>query len=359
MSMGYSVSRDKNTLEGQNASFVVLDEIHTHPDNGVQQVLKKSQIGRLEPMMLEITTAGTDTGTFALEEHLTAISIATGEDTLDSYFAMPYGLEEGDDWTDESLWVKANPSLGTHHWESVRAIDDLRDAAAKARINPREVNDFKAKHLNIWSSALEAWLDRERWDALQSKDPEPMTPEAFRGRRVWGGLDLASTKDLTAYAMVCPTVRDGVITHVDILVRHYLPRSAVEQGHKRYGDWVRAKEPGLVVTDFPATDFDRVAADIVGLEERHGFSLAAIGFDPHNAVQLSNQLSGAGYNMDQVRQGMTTMSAPSKELERLILLGGVRHAGCPILGWQVGNVMVATDHNGNIKPTRGRRERED
>ncbi len=53
--------------------------------------------------------------------------------------------------------------------------------------------------------------------------------------------------------------------------------------------------------------------------------------------------------MVEFRQGFGSMSAPAKEVERLVGKGGIRHGSNPVLDWMASNVTVRVDPAGNIK----------
>ena len=48
-------------------------------------------------------------------------------------------------------------------------------------------------------------------------------------------------------------------------------------------------------------------------------------------------------------QGYASMSAPTKELEKMVLKNEINHLGNPVLRWQMQNVSLRTDPAENIK----------
>ena len=341
------VSREAKNLEGKNPHCVILDELHAHPDDEVREVMLQGMGSRKQPLLVQITTAGTDMGTFAWEEHLYAERVALGLEQNPRYFAMPYGLESDDDWKNEKLWVKANPNLGV----SV-SLQSIQDGLLEALAKPRKLNNFKSRRLNMWSSTTEGWLDMDSW--LQCGDPT-MCLEELAGRAVWLGLDLASTQDLTALSVVAPTLSpEGDIIKLEMMAYHFLPSPAVRNGHQRWAAWLREERPGLIETKTETTDFAAVRKKIEEINEIADIRL--IGFDPYNATHFTNQLSEEGYDLAIVRQGVQTLSEPSKLFERAIVSKFLRHTGCPILTWQIGNAMVQVDVNENIRPIRPDRD---
>ncbi len=97
-------------------------------------------------------------------------------------------------------------------------------------------------------------------------------------------------------------------------------------------------------------DYDYLKQQI--LRDAETFRIEQFGFDPFNATQISLQLQAEGMEMAQVRQGYLTLNEPSKEIERLMLKGKLRHGGHPVLRWCALNVAVETDAADNIKPSK-------
>jgi phage terminase large subunit-like protein len=84
-----------------------------------------------------------------------------------------------------------------------------------------------------------------------------------------------------------------------------------------------------------------------------------LAYDPWNSSQLVNDLMSDGAPMVKTRQGLLTLSAPTKELQRILLEGTAevpmfRHGGNPAVRWQVDNFAVAMDAAGNVKPDKAR-----
>ena len=86
---------------------------------------------------------------------------------------------------------------------------------------------------------------------------------------------------------------------------------------------------------------------IVELGER--FNIREIGYDRWNASMMVQALEEDGFNMIPFGQGFRDMSAPTKELMRLVLEHRINHGGHPVLRWNMDNAFVRTDPAGNIK----------
>ncbi len=190
------LSAEVGTKHGFNVSGLVFDEIHAQPNRKLYDVLTKgSGDAREQPLFFIITTAGTDKNSICYELHTKAQDILAGRKIDPSFYPVVYGLSEEDDWTDEKKWYQANPSLG-----HTIQIDRVRDAFLSAMDNPAEQNVFKQLRLNIWTAATVCWIP----DHIYDRGNTPVPVEALRGRDCYGGLDLSSTSDITAFVLVFP-----------------------------------------------------------------------------------------------------------------------------------------------------------
>ena len=113
-----------------------------------------------------------------------------------------------------------------------------------------------------------------------------------------------------------------------------------------YDLWVQS---GFVkVTPGNVLDYDFVKADILGIVEKYDFRSCA--YDRWNSSQTIIDLQNEGLECTPFGQGYGSMSAPSKEFEKLVLSGRVEHYGNPVLRWMLASTVIKTDPAGNIKP---------
>ncbi|MFW5836235.1 MAG: terminase large subunit, partial [bacterium] len=191
------LSRDSKSLDGLNAHFILVDEYHAHPTDAMLQVLVDSTVARSQPLTYIITTAGFDLNGPCFRERdrvITTLERAvkrSDDDPVDeSTFGIIFTLDEGDDWTDEAVWPKANPNLGV----SVRP-ERLREQVQIALSSPHKQNDVKTKHLNVWTQAETRWITDEKWMRCEFA----VRPQDLVHRPAWIGLDLSASVDLSSY----------------------------------------------------------------------------------------------------------------------------------------------------------------
>ncbi len=330
------LSADYNSMDGLNIHGAIIDELHRHKTRDMWDVLQTGTGARREPLTFVITTAGYDRHSICWEQHDYATKVLEGIIPDDSFFAYIAAIDEEDDWTDPAVWVKANPNLGI----SVK-LDALERDCQKAQDVPGEQNAFKRLRLSVWTEQADRWLDMSTWDAAEARRPE----DELEGEMCFGAIDLSSTTDLTALTLWFPRDDGGG----DALAWFWLPEDNIARRVKRdkvpYDVWVRE---GLVTgTDGNVVDYDVIRATANDLAERYNIREMAI--DRWNSTHLQTQLMGDGFDVVPFGQGFASMSAPTREIEKLVLKNQLRHGGNPVLRWMASNVAVKQDPAGNLK----------
>lgn len=335
------MSSDSKTEDGLNPHGIYIDEYHAHPDDGLYSVLKSATGARAQPLLSIITTAGFLRNGPCAQLRKSLVSLLEGTHHDDSYFAIIYSLDEGDDWQDESTWQKANPNLGV----SV-SLEYLREQHRAAQRLPSQVVPFMTKHLNLWTDSAAVWLPAEMWAMGAHGTPVG----ELAGRKAWGGLDLAKTRDISSFVLIFP--KDG--GQFDVLCWFWVPEDKVDERTKKdsvpYRQWV--DEGYLIATPGNVTDYDFIKAEIRAACDL--YQVQMIDYDPWNSSQLVIDLTSEGMPMQPMRQGFYTLSAPTSELENLVAAGKMHHYGHPVLTWMCGNVALQRDAAGNIKIDKGK-----
>ena len=329
------VSREAGHLDGLNAHGVILDEVHAHPTSEMWDVMTTATGARRQPLMIAITTAGVySPESIGWKQHEHARQVLEGTVRDDAYFAYVAAADKDDDWKDPVTWAKANPGI-----DDTIGSDYLAEQCARAEAQPSFQNTFRRYHLNEWVQQAERWLDIGVWDAC-SADP----PHDLAGRECYAGLDLASTRDLTALVLVFP---DG--DRFDVLTRFWVPGDnigrRVHDDRVPYDAWSR--DGHLIATDGNVFDDLSVFEEVMRLRE--SYNIREIAYDPWGATSLAPKLQAEGVDMVPFRQGFASMSGPTKELEKLVVSGRLRHGGHPVLRWMAGNVALTTDPAANVK----------
>ena len=333
------LSAEAYSKHGFNIHGVVFDELHTQPNRKLFDVMTKgSGDARMQPLYFLITTAGTDTNSICYETHQKAKDILEGRKIDPTFYPVIYGADESDDWTDPKVWKKANPSLGI-----TVGIDKVKAACDSAKQNPGEENSFRQLRLNQWVKQAVRWMPMEKWD----KCSFAVSEDDLEGRVCYGGLDLSSTTDITAFVLVFPPLDEE--DKFCILPYFWIPEETLElrvrRDHVPYDVWKR--QGYLQTTEGNVVHYGYIERFIEKLGER--FNIREIAFDRWGAVQMVQNLEGMGFTVVPFGQGFKDMSPPTKELMKLTLEQKLAHGGHPVLRWMMDNIYIRTDPAGNIK----------
>lgn len=335
------LSADYNTMDGLNVHMAIADELHAWPNRSLWDVLETATGARRQPLMVAITTAGFDRHSFCWTQHEYVEKILDQAIDDDTFFGIIFTLDEGDDWEDESVWIKANPNLGTS-----KKIEDMRRKAEKAKHMPSALNAFLRLELNIWTEAETRWIGTAAWVECGAA----VNPAGLRGRTAYAGLDLSSNIDISACVLIFPPeTEDG---SYKVVPRFWIPEDSVHERVSKdrvpYDVWIR---DGLVeATPGNVIDYDYILHQIG--QDYADYDLRKIMFDRWGSTKIVNELMEIGGEdwVVQFGQGFVSMNAPMKELERLILARRLAHGGNPVLTWMAHNLVARQDPAGNIKP---------
>ena len=338
------LSAEAYSKHGFNIHGVVFDELHTQPNRKLFDVMTKgSGDARMQPLYFLITTAGTDTHSICYETHQKAKDILEGRKIDPTFYPVIYGADESEDWTDPKVWRKANPSLGI-----TVGIDKVRAACESARQNPGEENAFRQLRLNQWVKQAVRWMPMEKWDACAFAVNE----DDLEGRVCYGGLDLSSTTDITAFVLVFPPTDED--DRYVVLPYFWIPEDSmdlrVRRDHVPYEVWER--QGYLMTTEGNVVHYGYIEKFIERLGEK--FNIREIAFDRWGAIQMVQNLEGMGFTVVPFGQGFKDMSPPTKELMKLVLEKRIAHGGHPVLRWMMDNIYIRTDPAGNIKADKER-----
>jgi len=330
---------------GKSPTVIVGDEMHEWRSRTVETTLRQGTGARLQPIELYASTAGLKTNATGVELWEESLAILEGRTPDPTTLVVLFAANDNDDWEDEAVWGKANPSLGLSP-----TIAFLRREAAMAKDNPRAEAHFRCYHLNQWIDATVRWLPIKRWDAC-ADDKQGWKAEAakYAGRPAWGAIDVSSTRDVTALVWVFPPTAED--PQWRMLCRFWVPEDTLAERVKNdrvaYDKWVKAGAMETTPGDFVDQNFVMRAV----LEGFETFDVQQVAYDPWNAGKLVADLQAEGVEPEQLlamRQGIATLGEPTKQFERLVFAGVLDHGGHPVLRWMAGNAVVRFDENLNF-----------
>lgn len=344
-----------DSLHGANLHFYCVDEVHVHRSPDLIEAIETGTGSRSQPLGVLITTA--DDGkpdTVYIRKRGRIVSLAKRTFTDPATYGVIWAAadseqdakERGIDLYSVDAQRRANPGYGVSPGREYLAHEAL-----VAKQSPAEYSKYLRLHLGIRTKQATTYITLDRWDVTASI----VDRDKLAGHVAYGGLDLASTSDFTAFALMFPGGDGGF----DALWRMWVPEGAMDALRKRTSDLVDVwrREGRFKVTEGDIIDDEVVAADI--LADCARYNVREIGYDIWNASAMTNKLTAAGAVMVPVRQGYASLSPPLKELKRLVHASTVdrplmRHGGNPVVRWMLGNLAVAMDEQGNVKPDRVR-----
>jgi len=324
------VSADAETKHGGNLHLIAFDELHTQPNRELFDVLSTGTAARKQPLLISLTTAAVFGESICNEKLAYAKAVTQGTIQDPTFLPVLFYAPQNADWTDLEVWKKANPNFGVSLQE-----DYVKKEIAKAQVTPSLVANLKRFHLNIQTMSADAWFDMDQWLACCS--------EGELSGPCFGGLDLASTRDICAFVLYWPET--GAVR-----CKFYLPDAATQlPSRKHYLPWIEAGY--LTTTEGETLDYGKVRQDIVAAHEAYAIDM--LGFDKQSA----NEITTALYNEHDipcvsVPQTMLGMSEAARKLEALVIAGKISHGNNPVLTWMAGNVYVKTDDRENILPSK-------
>lgn len=337
------LSSESYSKHGINPSCLIFDELHAQPNDELWNTLTSgTDYARKQQLVFVMSTAGVfDKESIWWRIREKARQIRDGIVEQPNFLPVLYIADpEKDNPEDEALWIRVNPSIG-----HIFTIDKIREQMKEAKNDPVEYQNFLRFRLNIPVKQLSRWMPMADWDRCAGA----VDPDILSGKICYGGLDLSSKVDLTAFSLVFPPeTADGIW---DILMKFYCPEDSImkrsRQDKVHYDLW--AKRGLITVTPGNVIDEKFIENDIVAASK--AFSLQEVGFDPWGATSISTRLlNDFGIQMVEMRQGARTLSEPAKDILVKVMSGKVRQGGNPVLRWNADNLVMRSDANGNVAP---------
>ncbi|YCT78000.1 terminase large subunit [Stenotrophomonas maltophilia] len=337
------INAKASTQDGLNPSHVGLDEIHAHKTPDLLNVLQSAAGARRNPLWLFTTTEGyANPGPWSeIRQFATQLLEGVFGDAADHFLAIFFAVDKDDGDFDEKAWYKANPLMDVNP----HLLAAIRKESIEAKAMPSKLAEFQIKRLNRPAAAANGFILLPKWNACHGV----VDLAALKDVPCWGGLDLASTRDLASLRLVW-RLDDKIITWG----RRWVPESAVAQRTERgtvpYAGWVAA---GLLEqTEGEVTDYAVIEQAILDVHER--FNLQSLAFDRWNATEMVSRLVAAEVPLVEFIQGTKSYHPAMVELERAYIGKRLVHDGDPVLAWCAANLVARKDVNLNMAPDKRR-----
>lgn len=343
------LASDSNTLDGLNIHCGLMDEVHQWKSGkALYDIIADGVTAREQPLIFITSTAGTIREDIYDQKYDEATRVINGYFDPSGYrderlIAFVYELDKREEWTDPKCWKKANPGLGT-----IKNYQTLKEKVERAQKNPLLVKNLVCKEFNIPETSSEAWLTAE-----QVINPETFHIADLKPRYGIGGVDLSKTTDLTAAKVIFRIAGDE---RIYVLQMYWMPEDLIDirvkEDHIPYDIWI---ERGYMRTcRGNQISYQGITAWFLEIQEKYDIYLFKVGYDAWSAkywVEEMEQTFGSSV-MIPVRQGMQTLSGPTKSLGAELSAKKIVYNDNPIDKWCLFNTAVEVDKNDNIRPVK-------
>lgn len=329
-----ALSAEAKTKMGLNPSFVCYDELGVSTDRHLYDAMDSALGARKDPLLMVISTqAANDLAPMSqLIDY--GLKIQAGELVDPSFHLTLYTAPEDADPWDETTWRLANPALG-----DFLSLSNVERLAKQAQRMPAQESSFRNLILNQRVSSQSKFIERSEWNSCNEEARIPM------GAKVYGALDLGSTRDMSALVLIHEDADD--VFHV--MPEFWLPgdiQERCDQDRAPYDVWVR---DGLLISAGKSTDPRLIALRIA--EISRDYRLMTLAFDRWRINDLKRELDAIGCDVTLVPhgQGFKDMTPAVDIVERLVIQRRIRHGGNPVLSMCVSNAVVTRDPAGGRK----------
>lgn len=334
-----ALASESKTMDGLNVHFACMDELHQIKDRNLYDVIRQGMKARRQPLLGIITTSGFLREGIYDAQHEYATKVALGEIKDDRLFPVIYKLDEEAEWTDEAMWYKANPGLGT-----IKSLDQLRDDVEKAKNDPTYLPTLLCKDFNLPQTDVTAWLPYESIVNESTYDLEDL-----RNSYAIGGCDLSSTIDLTCATLLVRKPNDPTVY---VIQKYFLPEKRVKdvvQGNKEAPYKLWADQGWLHICDGVQVNFSDVTEWFVSMVRDYNIRPLYVGYDRALAGYWVQEMESYGFALEKVAQGAFTWSMPFKEMGAAFSSRNVNYNNNPMLRWCLTNTAKKSTNADGIE----------
>ena len=333
--LSFSTSR----MDGRLPNAFCADEVGALPTSYPIEAMRSGQLNILNKLGFVISTKYPTIDNPFESEVEYAKKVLDGIVKDDTEFALLYEPDNPKNWeTDDLVLKQSNPvSL-----EIPEIWDDLVKKRARAIVEESSRENFLTKHCNIiyQGTGTETYIDTKDVQACKVANID------WSGRVVYLGLDLSETNDNTAVSMVSVDEDNNILADSWA----FIPEGRIEEKtqFEKVNYRALAQKGHVIPCGDRVIDYGAVEEFILGLEERLGVQIQAIGYDRWNALSTAQKLENAGYNLVEVKQHSSVLHPPTKLLKEKILSGEFAYTENKLLEINFQNARCAYDNNKNL-----------
>lgn len=331
-----ALSSDTDKFDGLNPSCIVVDELAAQRNFDAIKILQSGQGSRPSPLLFEITSGSDILDSAGKQEWDRSSKILEGVYDDDSYFCMLYGLDKGDDWRDETKWIKACPMLGV----TVKK-DFLTKCCIEAQQQPSLEYEFRCKQCLEWLDNEHSWISSKAWKKARD-NVKKFTFDHSIPYYANIAVDLSHRQDLTVATLT-------LYQNGKFFLKHfmYIPENSVDLRIKRENElwrkWIEEKQVHTTPTD--TIDYEYMLNEIRKWSDE--FKINEVLFDPWQSNPVITELSN-DFEMVEINQSIKSISPYAKSFEEEVLNGNIVDDN-KVMAWMVSNAMIVVDANSNIK----------
>ena len=350
------LSRDANSGDGVGPDFLLIDEVHCHPDGQLMSRLEKSTIHKRNALIIKTSTADYDRPSpcNSMVRRARLICANPGDPNIPGYapktlpciYEVPpqYYKDNPECWKDLDVWRRVNPNYGV-------TIDD--DGALEqiqlAIDDPATLNDLLRLHLNIVTEQSEVWMPMDKYDACE----DGRTDNALVDEPCWFGFDVSTVNDLTSFSLAWKHPDGGY----DMRWWFWLPGDGIQDKEKKdgvpYTSWVRDDYIELVPGEVIDQEF--LKQRIFQICEKYNVKNG--GADPFQNSWLMQQMENEGIECLKFPQNAGAITEPAKEVMKSVIEGKFRHNKNPVARWNFSNAVIKKFPNETFRLDKDKAER--
>lgn len=332
--LAYSTSR----MDGRLPNAFIADEAGALPNSYAIEAMRSGQLNILNKLGFVISTKYPVVNNPFEDEVKYSKRVLDGLEADETRFSLLYEPDKTTGWeTNDLILQQANPVA----LEIPEIWGDLIKKRAYAIAVESARENFVTKHCNIIYQGVgtETYIDTK--DVQECK----VANIDWNGRVVYVGLDLSETNDNTSVSMVAADDDNRILA----ASWAFIPEGRIDEKTQfekvNYRELVRTNH--AIACGDRVIDYAVVEAFILGLEERYGVQIQAIGYDRWNALSTAQKLESAGYNMVEIRQHSSVLHPPTKLLREKILNREFQYENNPLLEINFQNARCVYDTNKN------------
>ena len=338
--------------DGKLPHGTIIDEYHQHKDNELVNSFTSGNVSDPNTLTMRITTAGTDLNGVCKEEHDKGERVLRGELEIERYFFCIYTIDEGDDEADPEIWAKANPNMGI-------SVDTalLQGRYDYSKSSASDMVVFRTKNLNVWCHSLSRWANMQIWieKCTSSAHGWQELDLNLDGHICYGGLDLSSNSDFTAFTLDFPIEDGRHVQRTHCWLAEDMKDTIARQCRIPLDRWIQAgwvtATPGAVI------DYEYVREYLTDAYTR--FQLEYIACDRWKIEELVRLMppwfTDVAYEFS---QGLKTMSPSIQQYERAYLDGKIFAEDNECVTWMMSCAETWQDSTGNVKLVKPKRRTE-